>query len=180
MQLHCVVIDTVTTESSSEEVRRGILKIRDATLLTLAVFLVVAIAAASSSPVSAQYAPCPPGYSYGGTSCYPGYNNPYPYNGQNNPYNNCQTGYYSQNNGCYYPSYNNPYSSRFPYYPYNNPYKYPYYNPYNSYSPYKPYYNCQSGYSPGNSYGYSQGNYYGNSCYYSGNYYRYPSYHWQK
>ena len=122
MQLHCVVTVTVTTEGSAEEVRRGILKTRDATILTLAVFLVVAIAAASSSPVSAQYAPCPPGYSYVGASCYPGYNNPYgnSYNGQYNPYNNCQTGYYYQNNGCYYPGYNNPYRS--PYNPYRNPY----------------------------------------------------------
>ncbi len=164
MQLHCVVTDTVTTARSAGEVRTKMLKTRDATILTLAVFLAVAIAAASSSPVSAQYAPCPPGYSYVGATCYPGYNNPYgnSYNGQYNPSNNCQTGYYYQNNGCYYPGYNNPYSS-----PYN-----PYRNPYYQYGPYKPYYNCQGGYS--------QGNYYGNSCYSSGNYYRYPSYHWHK
>src|SRR5208337_1819485 len=131
IELHSVVADTVTTERSAEEVRYEILKTRDATLLTLAVFLAVAIAAASSNPVFAQYAPCPPGYSYVGASCYPSYNNPYgnsynnPYgNSYNNPYGNCQTGYYNQGYGCSYQGY-------------------PYNNPYNQYS------NCQNGYQNG-------------------------------
>ena len=183
MQLHGVVCITVTTESSAEEVRCEILKMRDGTMLALAVLFVVPLAAASSSPVFAQYAPCQPGYGYAG-GCYPSSGNPYynPYNncqasyyspnygcyypsnyGQYNPYGNCQTGYYNPTYRCYYPGYNSPYN---PYNPYNS------YNPYNyQYSPYSPFRTyCQNGY-----YGY-----YGGNCYYPSNYWwnRHYRGHW--
>jgi hypothetical protein len=149
MQLQGVVADTVTTERSAEEVRCEILKTRDATILTLAVFLAVAIAAASSNPVFAQYAPCPPGYSYVGAGCYPSYNN---------PYGNCQTGYYNPSYGCYYQG---------NYSPYNNPYN-QYSNCQNGY--------YQNGYPGSNCYHPSNNNYYSNNYYsnnyYPGNYYR--------
>ena len=164
MQLHDVVAGTVTTESSAGEVICEILKTGHATILALAVFLAVAIAAVSSSPVFAQYAPCPPGYSGGG--CYPSYNNPYnspyyPYypnygNNYNRPsypyypsYGNCQYGSYYGSSGCY-PGYSYPYNRpSYPYYPsygncqygsyYGSSGCYPGYSyPYNS--PYYPYY----------------------------------------
>src|SRR5208337_2183975 len=162
IELHSVVADTVTTERSAEEVRYEILKTRDATLLTLAVFLAVAIAAASSSPVFAQYAPCPPGYSYVGASCYPSYNNPYgnPYNNPYNKYSNCQNGnyqngYYYAGTNCYNPSSNNYYS--------NNYYS-------NNYYPGNYYYRGYSGNYRGYYYGNYYGGYYRNNCNY-GSYY---------
>ena len=157
MQLHDVVADTVTTQRSAEEVRYEILKTRDATILALAVFLAVATAVVSSGPVFAQYAPCSPGYSGAGGSCYPSYNNPSygnPYNSQyGNPYNSpSYPNYGNQYNGpSYGNSYNNQYGNHYysPYYPtygnhYYNPYypRYgnPYYNPYFGYHYYSPYY----------------------------------------
>jgi len=88
-------------------VERGILNTRNATLLALAVFLAVAVAAIANSPVYAQYAPC---QGYGG-SCYPGYGNGYSY--QYGQYGYCGSGYY-------YPSYNNCYNRNYGYsnYPY--------------------------------------------------------------
>jgi hypothetical protein len=153
MQLHDVVVDTVTTKRSAEEVRHTILKTRDATILALAVCLAVAIAAVSSGPVFAQYAPCSPGYS-GAGSCYPSYNNPYN-NQYNNPYNN-------QYGSPYYPSYGNQYNRpSYPYYPnYGNHY----------YSPYYPYYPNYGNHYYGPNYPY-----YGNH-YYSPYYPYYPSY----
>jgi len=150
MQLHDVVAVTVTTERSAEEVRCEILKTRDATMLAVAVFLAVAVAAVSSSPVLAQYTPCSPGY---GGSCYPSYNNPSYGNPYSSPY---YPNYGNSYNSPYYPSYGNNYS---PYYPnYGNPYSSPYYPNYGNhyYSPYHPYYGYHY-YNPYNPY---YGNYY--------------------
>ena len=160
MQLHSVVADAVTTESSAEEVTQKILKISKATILVLATLIAVGMAA-TSNPVFAQYNPCPPGYTNPGYCNYSGYNNQYnpynnycqstnyypykycnypsssnpynyPYNGANNNY--CQSGYYNQNNYCQYSGY-------YSHYPYNYPYSYPYNYPYYRYSNY-----CQYGY----------------------------------
>ena len=165
MPLHDVVANAATTEGSSEEVKREILKTRDATFLALAVLLAVAVAAVGTGPVSAQqYNPCQPSYWGGNNSgCYPSYGN--------NQYNNCQNGYYYSN--CGYSGYNNPYNNyNNQYNPYgcqsgywnqgNHCYGYGYSNPY--YKPYYPYYNCKYGYG-----------YY--SCYYPGGY---PYYRWHR
>jgi len=132
-------------------VRCEILKTRDAAILALAVFLAVAITAPSSSPVFAQYAPCQPGYSYIGGSCYPGYSN------------YCPPGYANVGGTCYPPNpYNNPYGN--PYNPYSNC-QYGYYQ--NGY-----YYTSGSCYSPG------YNNYYYSNSYYGNGYYRWHHRHW--
>lgn len=163
MQLRGVVFGTVTTECSAEEVICEILKTRNVALLALAVFLAVAVTAASSSPVFAQYYPCPPGYSYIGGNCYPGYSSPY------NPYNNCQSGYYQSN--CYSPGYNNPYNS--PSYPYSNCQNGYYSNGY--------YYSGSNCYSPNynnNYYNNYNNNYYSNNYNHNNYYHRWHHRHW--
>jgi len=137
------------------------LKTRNATLLALAVFLAVAVVAASSSPVFAQYAPCQ-GYSYNGGSCY-------------NPYGNCQgnynNGYYNSGSNCYSPGYSSPYNN--PYNPYSNCQS-GYYN--NGY-----YYTGSNCYGPSYNNNYYNNNYYGNGYYgngYGNGYNRWHHRHW--